>query len=71
MSLHADYPYGGYDPSFDGQQPFTDYGYPAETGWSAVEQGMGTLGRKEGRHRAIDTKHFSEKAFPKFVDVCR
>ncbi|XP_031986454.1 protein transport protein Sec16A isoform X3 [Corvus moneduloides] len=38
VSLHADYPYGGYDPSFDGQQPFTDYGYPAETGWSAVEQ---------------------------------
>ncbi|XP_068887610.1 protein transport protein Sec16A isoform X4 [Aphelocoma coerulescens] len=37
-ALHADYPYGGYDPSFDGQQPFTDYGYPAETGWSAVEQ---------------------------------
>uniref|UniRef100_A0A8C3QWV9 Protein transport protein sec16 n=1 Tax=Cyanoderma ruficeps TaxID=181631 RepID=A0A8C3QWV9_9PASS len=37
-SLHAEYPYGGYDPSFDGQQPFTDYGYPAETGWSAVEQ---------------------------------
>uniref|UniRef100_A0A8C5UDF6 Protein transport protein sec16 n=1 Tax=Malurus cyaneus samueli TaxID=2593467 RepID=A0A8C5UDF6_9PASS len=38
VSLHADYPYGGYDPSFDGQQPFADYGYPAETGWSAVEQ---------------------------------
>ncbi|XP_041908098.1 protein transport protein Sec16A [Corvus kubaryi] len=38
VSLRADYPYGGYDPSFDGQQPFTDYGYPAETGWSAVEQ---------------------------------
>uniref|UniRef100_A0A8C3V870 Protein transport protein sec16 n=1 Tax=Catharus ustulatus TaxID=91951 RepID=A0A8C3V870_CATUS len=37
-SLHADYPYGGYDPSFDGQQPFPDYGYPAETGWAAVEQ---------------------------------
>ncbi|KAM4889707.1 protein transport protein Sec16A isoform 1-T2 [Sylvia borin] len=38
VSLHAEYPYGAYDPSFDGQQPFTDYGYPAETGWSAVEQ---------------------------------
>uniref|UniRef100_A0A8D2PK72 Protein transport protein sec16 n=1 Tax=Zosterops lateralis melanops TaxID=1220523 RepID=A0A8D2PK72_ZOSLA len=38
VPLHAEYPYGGYDPSFDGQQPFTDYGYPAETGWSAVEQ---------------------------------
>ncbi|XP_072792913.1 protein transport protein Sec16A isoform X4 [Taeniopygia guttata] len=38
VPLHPDYPYGGYDPSFDGQQPFTDYGYPAETGWSAVEQ---------------------------------
>uniref|UniRef100_A0A8B9FQY3 Protein transport protein sec16 n=1 Tax=Amazona collaria TaxID=241587 RepID=A0A8B9FQY3_9PSIT len=37
-SLHADYPYGGYAPTFDGQQPFTDYGYPPETGWSAVEQ---------------------------------
>ncbi|XP_033923286.1 protein transport protein Sec16A isoform X3 [Melopsittacus undulatus] len=37
-SLHADYPYGGYAPNFDGQQPFTDYGYPPETGWSAVEQ---------------------------------
>ncbi|XP_038012069.1 protein transport protein Sec16A isoform X3 [Motacilla alba alba] len=38
VPLHADYPYGGYDPGFDGQQPFPDYGYPAETGWSAVEQ---------------------------------
>ncbi|XP_005055712.1 PREDICTED: protein transport protein Sec16A isoform X5 [Ficedula albicollis] len=37
-SLHAEYPYGGFDPSFDGQQPFPDYGYPAETGWAAVEQ---------------------------------
>ncbi|XP_056360949.1 protein transport protein Sec16A isoform X5 [Oenanthe melanoleuca] len=36
--LHAEYPYGGFDPSFDGQQPFPDYGYPAETGWAAVEQ---------------------------------
>ncbi|KAM6336860.1 protein transport protein Sec16A isoform 5-T5 [Alca torda] len=38
VSLHTDYPYGGYAPNFDGQQPFTDYGYPTETGWSAVEQ---------------------------------
>uniref|UniRef100_A0A8C3JW70 Protein transport protein sec16 n=1 Tax=Calidris pygmaea TaxID=425635 RepID=A0A8C3JW70_9CHAR len=38
VSLHADYPYGGYAPNFDGQQPFTEYGYPTEAGWSAVEQ---------------------------------
>ncbi|XP_071310534.1 protein transport protein Sec16A isoform X4 [Agelaius tricolor] len=38
QAVHADYPYGGYEPSFDGQQPFPDYGYPAETAWSAVEQ---------------------------------
>ncbi|XP_051492564.1 protein transport protein Sec16A isoform X4 [Apus apus] len=38
VSLHADYSYGGYDANFDGQQPFTDYGYLTETGWSAVEQ---------------------------------
>ncbi|XP_021269478.1 protein transport protein Sec16A isoform X5 [Numida meleagris] len=38
VSLHTDYPYGGYAPNFDGQQPFTDYGYPTETGWSAVER---------------------------------
>ncbi|XP_050175885.1 protein transport protein Sec16A isoform X1 [Myiozetetes cayanensis] len=38
VSLHTDYPYGGYDASFDGQQPFADYGYPAEGGWAAVEQ---------------------------------
>ncbi|XP_052670341.1 protein transport protein Sec16A isoform X5 [Harpia harpyja] len=38
VSLHTDYPYGGYAANFDGQQPFTDYGYPTETGWSAVEQ---------------------------------
>ncbi|XP_068067179.1 protein transport protein Sec16A isoform X4 [Anomalospiza imberbis] len=38
QAVHTEYPYGGYEPSFDGQQPFTDYGYPAETGWSAVEQ---------------------------------
>ncbi|XP_056207059.1 protein transport protein Sec16A isoform X7 [Falco biarmicus] len=36
--LHTDYPYGGYAANFDGQQPFTGYGYPTETGWSAVEQ---------------------------------
>uniref|UniRef100_A0A669Q982 Protein transport protein sec16 n=1 Tax=Phasianus colchicus TaxID=9054 RepID=A0A669Q982_PHACC len=38
VSLHTDYPYGGYAPNFDGQQPFTDYGYSTETGWSAVDQ---------------------------------
>ncbi|XP_050836840.1 protein transport protein Sec16A isoform X3 [Serinus canaria] len=38
QAVHTDYPYGGYEPSYDGQQPFPDYGYPAETGWSAVEQ---------------------------------
>ncbi|XP_042642867.1 protein transport protein Sec16A isoform X5 [Tyto alba] len=38
VSLHTDYPYGGYAANFDGQQPFADYGYPTETGWSAVEQ---------------------------------
>lgn len=38
VSLHTDYPYGGYAANFDGQQPFTDYGYATETGWSAVEQ---------------------------------
>ncbi|KAM9257017.1 protein transport protein Sec16A isoform 5-T5 [Cariama cristata] len=38
VSLHTDYPYGGYAANFDGQQLFTDYGYPTETGWSAVEQ---------------------------------
>ncbi|XP_061867221.1 protein transport protein Sec16A isoform X6 [Colius striatus] len=38
VSLHTEYPYGGYAAPFDGQQPFADYGYPAETGWSAVEQ---------------------------------
>ncbi|XP_048821727.1 protein transport protein Sec16A isoform X5 [Lagopus muta] len=38
VPLHTDYPYGGYAPNFDGQQPFTDYGYPTETGWSAVDQ---------------------------------
>ncbi|XP_064026928.1 protein transport protein Sec16A isoform X2 [Pogoniulus pusillus] len=38
VSLHGDYPYGGYATNFDGQQPYADYGYQAETGWSAVEQ---------------------------------
>ncbi|XP_064891672.1 protein transport protein Sec16A isoform X5 [Columba livia] len=38
VSLHTDYPYGGYPANFDGQQPFTDYGYAAEPGWPAVEQ---------------------------------
>uniref|UniRef100_A0A8C3HDW5 Protein transport protein sec16 n=1 Tax=Chrysemys picta bellii TaxID=8478 RepID=A0A8C3HDW5_CHRPI len=38
VSLHTDYPYGGYPANFDGQQPFTDYGYSAETGWPSVEQ---------------------------------
>ncbi|XP_062446645.1 protein transport protein Sec16A isoform X5 [Rhea pennata] len=38
VSLHTDYPYGGYAANFDGQQPFADYGYPPETGWSSVEQ---------------------------------
>lgn len=39
VSLHADYPYGGYATTFDGQQTFTDYGYSGETGWPTVEQG--------------------------------
>ncbi|KAM6400147.1 protein transport protein Sec16A isoform 2-T2 [Rhynochetos jubatus] len=38
VSLHTDYPYGGYAANFDGPQPFTDYGYVPEAGWSAVEQ---------------------------------
>ncbi|XP_071622049.1 protein transport protein Sec16A isoform X7 [Heliangelus exortis] len=38
VSLHPDYSYGGYDPNFDGQQTFTEYGYPTEAGWAAVEQ---------------------------------
>ncbi|KYO23402.1 protein transport protein Sec16A isoform A [Alligator mississippiensis] len=38
VSLHADYPYGGYATTFDGQQTFTDYGYSGETGWPTVEQ---------------------------------
>uniref|UniRef100_A0A8C9G362 Protein transport protein sec16 n=1 Tax=Pavo cristatus TaxID=9049 RepID=A0A8C9G362_PAVCR len=38
VSLHTEYPYGGYAPTFDGQQPFTDYGYSTETGWPAVDQ---------------------------------
>ncbi|XP_015734342.1 protein transport protein Sec16A isoform X7 [Coturnix japonica] len=38
VSLHTDYPYAGYAPNFDGQQPFTDYGYSTETGWSAADQ---------------------------------
>nr|XP_048678642.1 protein transport protein Sec16A isoform X1 [Caretta caretta] len=38
VSLHTDYPYSGYPANFDGQQPFTDYGYSAETGWPSVEQ---------------------------------
>lgn len=63
VPLHAEYPYGGYDPSFDGQQPFTDYGYPAETGWSAVEQGMDMLGH-EGIVLWIQNTS-SGKAFPK------
>jgi len=49
VSLHADYTYGGYAPNFGGQQPFTDYGYPTETGWSTVEQGIGTIGEGEGK----------------------
>uniref|UniRef100_A0A8C2TC85 Protein transport protein Sec16A n=1 Tax=Coturnix japonica TaxID=93934 RepID=A0A8C2TC85_COTJA len=51
VSLHTDYPYAGYAPNFDGQQPFTDYGYSTETGWSAADQGIGTTGeggRREG-----------------------
>ncbi|XP_074871255.1 protein transport protein Sec16A isoform X3 [Carettochelys insculpta] len=38
VSLHTEYPYGGYPANFDGQQPFTDYGYSAGTEWPSVEQ---------------------------------
>ncbi|XP_067398292.1 protein transport protein Sec16A, partial [Emydura macquarii macquarii] len=38
VSHHTDYPYRGYPANFDGQQPFTEYGYSAETEWSSVEQ---------------------------------
>uniref|UniRef100_A0A7M4FWJ9 Protein transport protein sec16 n=1 Tax=Crocodylus porosus TaxID=8502 RepID=A0A7M4FWJ9_CROPO len=38
VSLHTNYPYGGYATTFDGQPTFTEYGYSGETGWPAVEQ---------------------------------
>uniref|UniRef100_A0A8C8R8C4 Protein transport protein sec16 n=1 Tax=Pelusios castaneus TaxID=367368 RepID=A0A8C8R8C4_9SAUR len=38
VSHHTEYPYGGYPANFDGQQPYTDYGYPAETEWPSGEQ---------------------------------
>ncbi|XP_068925306.1 protein transport protein Sec16A isoform X4 [Petaurus breviceps papuanus] len=37
-SLHGDYSYGVYGNNFSGAQGFTDYVYPAETGWSTSEQ---------------------------------
>ncbi|XP_074066812.1 protein transport protein Sec16A isoform X4 [Macrotis lagotis] len=37
-SLHGDYAYGVYGNNFSGAQGFTDYGYPAETGWPTSEQ---------------------------------
>ncbi|XP_036607459.1 protein transport protein Sec16A isoform X3 [Trichosurus vulpecula] len=37
-SLHGDYSYGIYGNNFSGAQGFTDYGYPAETGWPTSEQ---------------------------------
>ncbi|XP_072489037.1 protein transport protein Sec16A isoform X3 [Notamacropus eugenii] len=37
-SLHGDYSYGVYGNNFSGAQGFTDYGYPAETGWPTSEQ---------------------------------
>ncbi|RXM94448.1 Molybdopterin synthase catalytic subunit [Acipenser ruthenus] len=36
----ADYSYGQYTDNVGGHQGFTDYQYPAETGWQSVEQGI-------------------------------
>lgn len=68
MSLHTDYPYGGYAANFDGQQPFTDYGYATETGWSAVEQGIGTTG--EGGGKALCLRGCLPVVFCTSVSIC-
>lgn len=68
VSLHTDYPYGGYTANFDGQQPLTDYGYPPGTGWPAVEQGTGPAG--EGGGQALCSGAFPPVAVCTSVGSC-
>ncbi|XP_045701825.1 protein transport protein Sec16A isoform X2 [Phyllostomus hastatus] len=37
-SFHGDYTYDAYVGNFSGTQGFSEYGYPADAGWPAVEQ---------------------------------
>lgn len=39
-SFHGDYAYDAYMSNFSSTQGFPEYGYPADAGWPAVEQGM-------------------------------
>lgn len=39
-SFHGDYAYDTCVSNFSGTQGFTEYGYPVDAGWPAVEQGV-------------------------------
>lgn len=39
-SFHGDYAYDAYMSNFSSAQGFPEYGYPADAGWPAVEQGV-------------------------------
>ena len=43
-SLPGDYAYGAYGSNFGSAQGFPEYGYPAEGGWPATEQGICVVG---------------------------
>lgn len=39
-SFHGDYAYDAYMSNFSSAQGFPEYGYPADTGWPTMEQGV-------------------------------
>lgn len=39
-SFHGDYAYDTYVSNFTSAQGFPEYGYPADAGWPAVDQGV-------------------------------
>ncbi|KAK2120695.1 Protein transport protein Sec16A [Saguinus oedipus] len=46
-SFHGDFAYGPYRSNFSSGPGFPEFGYPADTTWPAVEQGMCSAGRRD------------------------
>lgn len=46
-SFHGDFAYGTYRSNFNSGPGFPEYGYPADTVWPAMEQGVCLAGQRD------------------------